>query len=217
MFLAPWVFGMRTEMKTILSLCDLTGTWSKPYQDAGYRVIQVDLQRGADQDIRLLPWRPGDIQGIIAQPPCTHFTVAGARWWKSKGQAALLEGLALVDACMRAIVLYQPAWWVMENPVGRLTTYLGKPRLVFHPWEYAGHRKTLGEDVPRTDRYTKQTALWGTFKVPERLPLPPIIGSPEQPAQGSSWIHRLGPSEDRANLRSMSPAGFSQAFFEANP
>lgn len=204
-------------MKTILSLCDLTGTWSKPYVDAGYNVIQVDLQRGADQDIRLLAKREEPVHGLIMQPPCTQFTVAGSRWWKKKGPGPLLEALALVDACMRAVVIYQPAWWVLENPVGRLGTYLGKPAHIFHPWHYAGYRESVGKDVPRTDRYTKQTCLWGSFTMPERKPLPPVIGSPEMPAQGSSWIHRLGPSEDRANLRSMSPQGFSLAFHLANP
>lgn len=34
--------------KTILSLCDNSGVWSKPYKDAGYNVIQVDIQHGRD-------------------------------------------------------------------------------------------------------------------------------------------------------------------------
>ena len=102
--------------KIILSLCDLTKTWSKPYADRGYTVLAVDLQRNADQDIRLLEcggkkgsslgeWEPGQIHGIIAQPPCTDFTVAGSRWWKSKGQEKLLFSLSLVDACLRAVAI----------------------------------------------------------------------------------------------------------------
>lgn len=214
--------------KVILSLCDLTGTWSKPYKDRGYKVIQVDLQTNKDQDIRLLQvggtkgsslgtWEPGEVHGIIAQPPCTDFTVAGARWWAAKGPEKLLFSLSLVDACLRAVAVYRPAWWVLENPVGRLKSYLGKPRAIFHPWHYAGYREQPGETVPRTDRYTKQTCLWGNFTMPERKALAPVLGTPEQPAQGSSWIHRLGPSDDRANLRSMSPEGFSLAFCLANP
>ena len=53
----------------ILSLCDYTGTWAQPYVDAGYDVRQVDIQHG--EDIRLLEY-PGEVHGIIAQPPCTH-------------------------------------------------------------------------------------------------------------------------------------------------
>lgn len=58
----------------ILSLCDYSGTWSKPYRDAGYDVIQIDLQRGG-QDVRLLQ-REKDVHGILAAPPCTCFARA---------------------------------------------------------------------------------------------------------------------------------------------
>jgi hypothetical protein len=42
----------------ILSLCDRTGNWSRPYEEDGYDVIRVDLEDG--QDVRLfdLPKRP---------------------------------------------------------------------------------------------------------------------------------------------------------------
>jgi|TARA_R100000501_G_C2548953_1_gene64445 superfamily I DNA and RNA helicase len=38
-------------MLTIISLCDFTGEWSRPYKEAGYDVLQVDLKHG--QDVRL--------------------------------------------------------------------------------------------------------------------------------------------------------------------
>ena len=34
--------------RTILSLFDYSGAWPKPYLDAGYEVIQVDLKHGDD-------------------------------------------------------------------------------------------------------------------------------------------------------------------------
>ena len=37
--------------KTIISLCDYSGNWSKPYKDNGFEVIKVDLKFG--DDIRL--------------------------------------------------------------------------------------------------------------------------------------------------------------------
>lgn len=33
----------------------------------------------------------------------------------------------------------------------------------------------------------------------------------------ADWVHRLGPSPERATLRSITPPGFARAFFEANP
>jgi len=58
------------------------------------------------------------------------------------------------------------------------------------------------------DPYTKLTCLWGEFNTPMRTPVPATEGSK---------MHRLGPSPDRAMLRSVTPMGFSRAFYEANP
>ena len=104
-------------MKRILSLCDYTGRWSEPYSKNGYEVIEVEILHG--QDVRLLE-HPGEVHGIIAQPPCTHFAGSGARWWKAKGEEKLLEGLQLVDACLRFVAICQPQFWVLENPVNAL-------------------------------------------------------------------------------------------------
>lgn len=179
-------------MMTILSLCDYTGAWSQPYADAGYDVIRVDIKRG--QDVRLLR-HVGPVRGILAAPPCTHFASSGARWWGDKGEDAILEGLAVVDACCRIVLSHRPLWWVLENPVGRLRDYLGEPAFSFDPCDYG-------------DPYTKRTLLWGAFKAPAMRRVPAYEGS---------RMHKLSPSEDRAALRSVTPAGFAQAFFEANP
>ncbi len=128
-------------------------------------------------------------------PPCTHLASSGARWWEGKGPQALLDSLALVDACLRIITVHRPLWWALENPIGRLTRYLGEPRLSFDPSDYG-------------DPYTKRTLLWGEFKSPAKRPVEAVDGS---------RMHRLSPSPERAALRSVTPAGFARAFFEANP
>ena len=40
--------------KIILSLCDYSGAWSRPYQEAGYDVVQIDLALGQDVDLSFL-------------------------------------------------------------------------------------------------------------------------------------------------------------------
>jgi len=194
--------------RTILSLCDLTGTWSQPYVDAGYNVVRFDIQRDAAEDIRMLQF-PGKVHGIIAQPPCTQFAVSGARWWAQKAldnPDYLTDALALVDACMRLVVVTKPEWWVLENPVGRLKDWLGPYRMTYQPFEYAMH----SED-PDVDSYTKRTCLWGTFKAPELAP------HPKGADIHKGKMHLLPPSEERANLRSATPQGFARGFFKANP
>lgn len=189
-------------MLAILSLCDLTGNWSRPYEEAGYEVIRVDLQTG--QDARLLKHLGRPIHGILAAPPCDHFALCGARWWKDKGDAEMREGLSVVDACLRAVAIYRPAFWALENPVGRLRRFLGPPAFRFQPCQFG-----LTED----DAYTKRTCLWGHFTPPvplfseaARRPLEPVLGSK---------MHRM--SGRWKDQRSATPMGFARAFFQANP
>lgn len=180
--------------KIIFDLCGGSGSWSLPYREAGYDVRIIDpLADGSD--VRLFELPKESVHGILCAPPCTHFASSGARWWHEKGNAALLEGLSIVDACLRLICVLRPEWWALENPVGRLVHYLGKPKLYFHPCDFG-------------DPYTKKTALWGEFNLPEKNPVEPTEGSK---------MHLLPPSKDRWRLRSITPEGFARAFFEANP
>ncbi len=185
-----------TFNRTILSLFDYSGSWSKPYRDAGYDVKQIDIKHG--QNVRLLTMPDYAIHGILAAPPCTGFAVSGARWWKEKGDEGLLEGLALVDAVFRIVLVTNPAWWVLENPVGRLKDYIGDPVMWFQPCDYG-------------DPYTKKTGLWGSFNTD--LPLNRV-----DPAEGSKMhLQYGGKSERTKELRSLTPPRFAEAFFRANP
>ena len=181
-------------MLTVLSLCDASGVWSEPYVKAGYDVRRIDLENGAD--VRLFQALPYPVRGVLAAPPCTHLASSGARWWAGKGQEALLDALAVVDACIRIIMVHRPVWWVLENPVGRLRDYLGEPRMSFDPADYG-------------DPYTKRTLLWGQFAEPLKV-------NRVEPVEGSK-MHLMPPSPERAALRSVTPGAFAQAFFEANP
>lgn len=181
------------ECKIILDLCGGTGSWSKPYKDAGYDVRIIDPLSCA-LDVRLYRHPNENIYGVLAAPPCTHFAGSGARWWKDKGIEKVLEGLSVVDACLRIILVTKPQFWVLENPVGRLKDYLGAPVMYFQPCDYG-------------DPYTKKTALWGNFNAPNKNPIEPTEGSK---------MHRLPPSPERWKLRSVTPEGFAKAFFQAN-
>lgn len=197
----------------ILSLCDYTGNMVRPWLEAGHTATIVDLQhpQGADRVGRLtrvgadvLTWRPCDRFDVaFAFPPCTDLAVSGARHFKSKGPARLLEALRVVLACMEAIRESGAPQWMVEQPVSTLATYWRRPDWYFSPWEYGGYLSPPG------DRYAKQTSLWtsAAFRMPMKRPV--------HPSEGSK-MHRLPPSKDRANLRSATPMGFARAVFEAN-
>lgn len=145
-------------------------------------------------DVRVLEFQK-KVHGVLAAPPCTHLSGSGARWWEQKGEEALLEALSIADACLRVVLVCQPQWWCLENPVGRLSRFYGKPRMTFQPWEYG-------------DPYTKRTCLWGDFTAPVQTPVEPTEGS-------KMW--KMAPSPDRWINRSRTPLGFAKAFFESNP
>lgn len=176
----------------VLSLCDHSGAWSAPWADAGYDVLRVDLQDGLD--VRTMPYFSPRPRVILAAPPCDHLANSGARWWESKGEPALLEAMAVVDACLRLVAIYRPIVWALENPSGRLSRYLGPSAGSFDPCDYG-------------DPYTKRTHLWGEFTLPQKNPVPATEGSK---------MHRVGPSPNRKNIRSQTPASFAAEFFRAN-
>jgi hypothetical protein len=177
-------------VKVILDLCGGTGAWSKPYKDAGYDVRLITLPK---HDVRLyIP--PENVQGILAAPPCTHLAGSGARWWKEKGESALLDALSIVDACLRIIYVCGPLFWCLENPVGRLSKYIGRPYTYYNPCDYG-------------DTWSKKTALWGDFNMPAKNPVKTI---------GKNPIHYMSPSPKRSALRSITPHGFALAFYEVN-
>jgi hypothetical protein len=178
-------------MRAILDLCSGTGSWSKPYRDAGYVVIQWDLPN----DVRLMPKPDVPIHGILAGPPCTKFTSSGNRWKRT--DAEMLEAIGIVDACLRFVALCRPSFWVLENPVGKLHRWLGPPQFIFDPCDYG-------------DPYTKKTCLWGDFVRPEYRYVKPTEGS-------KMWKKYGGKSARTKRERSKTPEGFAQAFFEANP
>lgn len=191
--------------RLILSLCDFTGNWARPYADAGYGVRLVDLKRG--QDVRLMERPDEPVHGILAAPPCTVFANSGARWPRT--EAEMREGLSIVDACLRLVAVCRPTWWALENPVGKLSRYLGPPAFRFHPWQYG-------------DPYTKLTCLWGCFTPP--LPLfhtqkeiEPAEGSRMHLLPGATRHDSPAVAEKKRAARSVTPEGFARAFFEANP
>jgi len=203
------------ENKIILDLCGGTGSWSKPYTDNGYDVRIIDPQEWLEDDygtgdVRLFKKPKEQIYGILSAPPCTHFSGSGARHWEKKGKEPLLEGLSVVDSCLRIILITKPKFWVLENPVGRLKHYIGDCKCTFQPYQYG-------------DAYSKRTCLWGDFNMPK----PTKIVEPEMVEFTSKKgeIKRMSkyyfdafklPKNERARLRSMTSPGFAQAFYENN-
>ncbi len=205
--------------KIILDLCGGTGSWSKPYKDAGYDVRVITLPNhsvsdwwqaeGAMRFRHNSPRKDGmgfleipadEVYGILAAPPCTQFSIARTR---AKIPRDLDGGMATVEACLRIIWHVQAqqngklAFWALENPVGMLRRFLGRPEFSFRQWEYGDGRE-------------KPTDIWGFFNRPRKV-------TNLRPDKFTRWGNeRVRDGLDRAAVRAATPQGFARAFFEAN-
>lgn len=145
---------------------------------------------------------------IVIDEPAAMVTVTIRPGLKNHPQL-LVDAIQIVRDCLAIIDLYQPAWWCLENPVGRLFPK-SKPKAArvpeIGPWKHTFNPYDYG------DPWSKRTCLWGSFTMPPKTPVErhpdPRIGQPV-------WYASPGP--DRQRLRSMTPPGFAKAFRKANP
>lgn len=210
--------------KIILDLCGGTGSWSKFYaedEDYDVKVITLpdyDITNKEVQNycISLKPY------GILAAPPCTMFSIA-RNDKTAKKPRDLEEAMKPVRGCLE--VIWRSSYkrglkfWALENPMGYLKLFLGSPCHIFHPYEYG-------------DPYTKRTCLWGNFNLPKKKPVKPLdfehptskgcrdfVSCVEHYADLKSipegYAEKTGYSK-RTILRSMTPLGFAERFYDAN-
>lgn len=215
--------------KIILHLCADIGSDSYPYKcDEDYKVITIGKDTGV-QNVHTIYGETflgsskiltQSIVGIIANPPCTEFSTARSDGKAREGK----EGYELVDHCIRIIHEVKPQWWVLENPArGTLKNYLGQPKYKYEPWHYGSP-------------WTKQTALWGNFSIPEKLytkweDVPKndkLYVRPGRPKPSLAFLHKsaihLIPEfepfipyvDSDMSFRSLCSQGFAKAFKDAN-
>lgn len=122
---------------------------------------------------------------MIAHPPCTHLAVSGARWFKEKRA----EQETALNFVRRLMAVSIPRICI-ENPIGIISTRIGKPDQIIQPWMF-GH----GE--------TKATCLW-LKGLPKLQPTNIVDGREHR-------IHRMAPGPDRSKERSLTYQGIADA------
>lgn len=194
---------MKNMSKIILDLCGGTGAWSRPYKEAGYDVRLITLP---DNDVMTyVP--PDNVYGILAAPPCTMFSLARQN---AKTPRDLRAGMETVRACLNIIwecrLSGSLKFWALENPRGYLRQFLGRPAFETKAWYF--------EDA----EFEKPTDIWGYFNNPKIK----NTTKPKMDYRQIRWQKPPAPKgyehiTDRAAIRSITPAGFANAFFRANP
>lgn len=215
--------------KVILDLCGGTGSWSRPYAEAGYTVHvitrpQHDLLEAVfyDDEIAFPPTsdtgerivvKKSQIYGVFAAPPCTMFSRARTT---AKTPRDFKGAMETVQACLEIVWQiqyhspYTLKFWALENPAGHLQRFLGKPPFKFHPYDFG-------------DPHSKQTFIWGNFNIPKKKP---VKLTEDQIRRSRNNTRKLPPiPEDYVRdpnmktvqiKRSITPQGFAEAFFKAN-
>lgn len=168
------------------------------------------INQWIDDDFDPLEYGIPDI--IFAFPDCTMLSGAGAQHERSEeaiqnsiNNAKLVEKLANKYNCP----------YMIENPVGKMSTLWRKPDYYFDPYEYGGYLSesegSFHPKMPLCDAYTKKTCLWvgNGFIMPDKKPVKHI---------GCFWGWKSlgGASAKTKQLRSLTPRGFARAVFEFN-
>ena len=185
--------------KIILHLCcSKLASDSQFYSEFGYDVRKVGLDWGLD--VRTYK-PPENVYGIIANPPCTMFSLARTT---AKTPRNLKEGMILVERCLKIIwecrFNGKLKFWLLENPRAILRQFLGLPIFMFEHWEYE-------------DKAIKPTDIWGYFNIPKKHIFFKPLGLNKKYPCGS--VTAIGWSSSPAR-KAVACKGFARAFFEAN-
>ena len=172
----------------VLVACEFSGVVRDAFGDLGHDAWSCDLlpcERGGkhiQDDVRVWLGERWDL--IVAHPPCTLLTRAGARWWGGKEQQqdeAIRFVQELADVDTRTAV---------ENPIGILSSRWRKPDQIIQPWMF-GH----GE--------VKATCLW-LKGLPKLAPTEIVSGREPR-------VHWAAPGPERWKERSRTLSGIAAA------
>ena len=179
----------------VLVACEFSGVVRDAFIERGHDALSCDF---LDSD-RPGPHYQGDVRDIlgdgwdlmIAHPPCTFLAVSGARWFKDR-ETEQQEALEFVALLLTAEI----PKIALENPVGVISSRIRKPDQIIQPWQF-------GEDA------SKKTCLW--LKNLPKLVSTDVIQKKVYANQTPSGQNKLGPSPDRAKLRSITYMGIANA------
>lgn len=213
----------------VLVACEFSGVVREAFKAKGHYAMSCDLlpteipglhHQGDIRDVLEAPW---DL--VIAHPPCTHLAVSGAAFFAAKRADGRQQGG--IDFFMIFTKLDHVAHVAIENPVGIMSTVWRKPDQIIQPYEH-GHPES------------KKTCLWlkGLPKLVPSCIVPPLWyknpdGTDYKDSKGkryspthflmgrtqlARWANqtpsgqnKLGPSPDRAKIRSRTYEGIAKA------
>ena len=184
----------------VLVACEYSGRVREAFRARGHDAWSCDLLPSEDgsgfhvqRDVLSLlkEWRKWDL--MIAHPPCTVLTNAGARWWKGREQEQA-EALDFVRALMAAPI----PRIAIENPPGKIGSAIRPADQYIQPHQF-GHLET------------KKTGLW-LKGLPKLQPTRDVRAEMMQLTLAQrSRVHWMSPGPDRWKERSRTYQGIADA------
>jgi site-specific DNA-cytosine methylase len=175
----------------VLVACEFSGIVRDAFAARGHDAWSCDLEpterlgKHLQTDVLTILDQGWDL--MIAHPPCTYLSRAGAHLWPQR-QAEQTAALNFVRALWETPIPRV----ALENPVGALNRLWRYPDQMIQPWQH-GHP------------WTKKTCLW-------LRGLPPLMCSyVVAPTPGPCWSDRHGESASRKRNRSRTFTGIAEA------
>jgi hypothetical protein len=141
----------------VLVACEFSGTVRDAFRARGFDAwscdllpcegdprwhFQADVFDTINRFDRGVHWQDWNL--LIAHPPCTYLSRAGARWWKDADRQKLADEAAEFVFALRDLPIPHIA---IENPIGQLNQRWRYPDQTIQPYEF-GHP------------FSKATCLW---------------------------------------------------------
>jgi len=175
----------------VLIACEFSGTVRDAFAAQGHDAVSCDFKKS------LTPGQhyQGDVRDIlsdrfdllIAFPPCTDFSYAGAQYFSEKiksGQMA--KSILFVQSLFDCSISRK----CIENPRGLMWKFFGRPSQIIQPYHF-GHP------------YRKYTGLW-------LRNLRPLMHTSIM-AERQSWVNLYTPGLSRSDHRSLTFKGIASA------
>lgn len=164
----------------VLVACEFSGVVRDAFRVRGHQAWSCDLlpteREGPHLKCDVREVLDGSWDLLVAHPPCTYLSRAGARWWKDPERKAKADAAAEFVFLLRDAAIAKIA---IENPVGQLNRRWRYPDQIIEPHEFG-------------DRYTKRTCLW-LKNLPPLFPTAKIIyGAPSWLPSNTGWNRQKG-------------------------
>lgn len=214
----------------IWCLFDGSGIMGLPWAEIGHQVYCVNADggnHGSYEPIRMQhpnihyvnEWIDTNWTGaglpppslIVGFPDCTLMAVSG-NVERDADAVSMAVDLAKHVEWLGNLAMCP---WMVENPVGVLSTKWRKPNVYIDPFMFGGYLRadegSFHPKMPVQDAYTKKTGLWfgNGFVMPKYRSVLHI-------GKFWGWAYLGGSGPRTKQLRSLTPRGLARAVFAAN-